>query len=125
MSFPLIRAAYLTVTQLCALEHLWFHDQNGLLIYIINSATVFQLKQDGVRMGVKSAVQQLQDPITNSLHKQLVNKVRKKSWMLLFTITLIELTIQETNNEFEGNCFLYFRVGLNTSPLEKVIYPLH
>lgn len=52
--------------------------------------------------------------MTNSLYEQLVNKVRKKSWMLLFTIILTELTVQETNHDCQGNCFLYFQVGLNT-----------
>lgn len=52
--------------------------------------------------------------MTNSLYEQLVNKVRKKSWMLLFTIFLTELTVQETNHDCQGNCFLYFQVGLNT-----------
>lgn len=45
--------------------------------------------------------------------------------MLLFTIILIKLTIQEMNHECQGNYSLYFQFGLNTSPLEKVIYPLH
>lgn len=68
---------------------------------------------------VLSAVQQWQDLITNSLYKQLVNKVRKKSWMLLFTITLIELTIQETNHECQGNCFLGSRLDLIRVSLRK------
>lgn len=74
VNFPLIKAAYLTVTQLHALKHLWFHDLSGLINCIMNSATVFQLKQDDFGMGVMSAVQQLQDLITISSYEQDINK---------------------------------------------------
>lgn len=72
----------MTVTQLRAVEYLWFHDQSGLLSSIMNSATVFQLKQDDVRMGVKSAVQQLQDLITNSSFEQVANKNKSQKEQL-------------------------------------------